>query len=53
LAEIEVKIQEKVPAYKETGNKKELVPLLKAKKDLTKMIEAGDVRLKVVNEKLD
>ena len=53
LNQIEDKIQEKVPAYKETGNKKELVPLLKAKKDILKMIESGDTRLKLINEKID
>ena len=49
LDEIELKIQEKVPAFKQTGNKKELVPLLKAKKDILKMVESGQTRLKVVN----
>jgi hypothetical protein len=53
LAEIEGKIGEKVPAFKETGNKKELVPLLRAKKDLQKMIESGEVRLKLINTKID
>lgn len=34
LSVIEAQINEKIPAFKETGNKKYLVPLLKAKKDL-------------------
>jgi uncharacterized beta-barrel protein YwiB (DUF1934 family) len=37
-----------VPAFKETGNKKQLVPLLKAKKDLLKMIDSGDVRMNLI-----
>lgn len=41
LSQIEEKIAEKVPAYKQTGNKKQLIPLLKAKKDLLKIIENG------------
>jgi hypothetical protein len=42
-----------VPAFKETGNKKDLVPLLKAKKDILGIIDTGDVRLKLVSQKLD
>lgn len=41
LNELDAKIAEKVPKFKETGNKKELIPLLKAKKDLLKMVENG------------
>lgn len=52
LAQIDAQIKEKIPRYQETGNKKELVPLLKAKKDLNTMIDNADVRLKLVNEKL-
>jgi hypothetical protein len=53
IAEIDAKIAEKVPAFKETGNKKELIPLLRAKKDLQKIAENGEVRLKLVNTKLE
>ena len=53
LRQIEARIAQKIPAYKETGNKKELVPLLKAKKDLLKIIQSGDTRLKLVHQKLD
>ncbi len=49
---IDQQIKEKLPKYEQTKNKKELLPLLKAKKDLLEMIEKGDVRLKLVNEKL-
>lgn len=38
ITELEGKIAEKVPKFKQTGNKKELIPLLKAKKDLLKMV---------------
>ena len=41
-----------MPEYQETQNKKPLVPLLRAKKELVKAVEQGDVRLKLVNEKL-
>ena len=42
-----------MPEYERTGNKKPLVPLLQAKKELNKMIENGDVRLRLVNDKLN
>ncbi len=41
LAQIDQRIAEKVPAFKQTGNKKELVPLLTAKRDLQKLIDSG------------
>lgn len=49
---IDDQIKEKIPRFQETGNKKELVPLLKAKKDLNTMIENADVRLRLINDKL-
>lgn len=52
VAQIDVQIKDKLPKYEQTKNKKELIPLLKAKKDLLDMIQKGDVRLKLVNEKL-
>ena len=52
VAQLDVRIREKVPDYERTGNKKPLVPLLQAKKDLNKMIENGEVRLRLVNDKL-
>lgn len=52
IAELDSQIKAKLPKYEQTKNKKELIPLLKAKKDLLDMVEKGDVRLKLVNEKL-
>lgn len=52
VAQLDLQIKEKVPEYERTKNKKELVPLLKAKKDLLEIIEKGDVRLRLVNDKL-
>lgn len=49
---IDQQIKEKLPKYEQTKNKKEILPLLKAKKDLLEMIDKGDVRLKLVNDKL-
>ena len=49
VAQLKAQIQQK---YKQTGSKKQLVPLLKAKKDLNNMIEQGNVRLTLVNDKL-
>jgi hypothetical protein len=34
IAQIDLQIKEKLPKYEQTKNKKELIPLLKAKKDL-------------------
>lgn len=34
IAQIDIQIKEKLPKYEQTKNKKELIPLLKAKKDL-------------------
>lgn len=52
VAQIDLQIKEKLPEYERTKNKKEIVPLLKAKKDLLEMVEKGDVRLRLVNDKL-
>lgn len=49
---IDQQIKEKLPKYEQTKNKKELLPLLKAKKDVLDMIDKGEVRLKLVNDKL-
>jgi hypothetical protein len=49
---IDQQIKEKLPKYEQTKNKKEILPLLKAKKDILDMIEKGDVRLRLVNDKL-
>lgn len=38
VAQIDVQIKDKLPKYEQTKNKKELIPLLKAKKDLLDMI---------------
>lgn len=38
ITQLDIKINEKVPNYQKTKNKKELVPLLKAKKDLNTFI---------------
>ena len=52
IAKLDSEIKDKLPAYETTKNKKPLVPLLKAKKELVKAVEQGDVRLKLVNDKL-
>ena len=52
VAQIDLQIKEKLPEYERTKNKKEIVPLLKAKKDLLEIVEKGDVRLRLVNDKL-
>ena len=52
IQKLDEEIKEKLPAYEETKNKKPLVPLLKAKKELMKAVEQGDVRLQLVNDKL-
>ena len=49
---IDAKIKEELPAFQETNNKKKMVPLLKAKKDLQTFVDNADVRLKLLNEKL-
>lgn len=49
IAQLDAQIQAKLPEYQKTNNKKPLVPLLKAKKDLLNAVEQGDVRLKLVN----
>lgn len=49
---IDGKINEKIPAYQQTGNKKQIVPLLKAKKDLNTFVENAELRLRLVNDKL-
>ncbi len=52
INQIDAQIKEKLPKYQQTKNKKEIIPLLKAKKDLLEMVDKGDVRLKLVNDKL-
>jgi len=52
VAKIDEQIAMKLPKYKETGDKRELIPLLRAKKELLSMVEKGDVRLELVNQKL-
>ncbi len=52
IKRIDEKIQQQLPAYQETGNKKKIVPLLKAKKDLETFVDNADVRIKLLNEKL-
>jgi len=49
---IDAKIKEEIPAFQETNNKKKMIPLLKAKKDLQTFVDNADVRLKLLNEKL-
>lgn len=49
IVQLETQIQQKLPAFQQTRNKKPLVPLLKAKKDLLQAVEQGDVRLKLVS----
>ena len=49
---IDAQLKEKVPKYQETGNKKQLVPLLKAKKDLQTLVDNGRVRVRLINDKL-
>lgn len=39
IERVEAKIKDELPAYQETGNKKKIVPLLKAKKDLQTFVE--------------
>ena len=41
VAQLDAQIREKVPEYERTGNKKPLVPLLQAKKELLKLVENG------------
>ena len=52
IAHIDAQLKEKIPKYQETGNKKELVPLLKTKKDLQTLVDNADVRVKLINDKL-
>ena len=52
MERIDTQIKQKMSEYERTKNKKIMIPLLKAKKDLQKMIDTGDIRLKLVNEKL-
>lgn len=52
IAHINNKIKEQLPEFEQTGNKKKLVPLLKAKKDLETFVENAEVRVKLLNEKL-
>lgn len=52
IGHLNAKIKEELPAYQETGSKKRLVPLLKAKKDLENFVENAGVRMKLLNEKL-
>jgi len=41
IAQLDLQIQAKLPEYQETNNKKALVPLLKAKKQLMNAVEQG------------
>jgi hypothetical protein len=52
VVKIDEQIATKLPKFKETGDKRELIPLLRAKKELLSMVEKGDVRLELVNQKL-
>jgi hypothetical protein len=52
IAQLDTQIQAKLPEYQQTNNKKALVPLLKAKKQLLNAVEQGETRLNLVNEKL-
>ena len=49
IDQLDAQIKAKLPAFEETKSKKELIPLLKAKKDLLHIVEQGDTRLKLVN----
>ena len=52
-AKLDEQIKEATPEYQETGNKRKIVPLLQAKKQLNQIIESGETRLKLVGNKLD
>ena len=52
IAQLDTQIQAKLPEYQQTNNKKALVPLLKAKKQLLNAVEQAETRLNLVNEKL-
>lgn len=52
IQRVDQKIKQQLPAYQETGNKRKIVPLLKAKKDLEAFVDNADVRIKLLNEKL-
>lgn len=52
IMQINGKIKEQLPEFQQTGNKKKLMPLLKAKKDLQTFVENAEVRVKLLNEKL-
>lgn len=41
-----------MPAYEQTGNKKNLIPLLKARKNLQEFVDNADVRKRLLNDKL-
>lgn len=49
IAQLDAQIKEKLPEYEQSKNKKILLPLLQAKKNLINVVEQGDVRLKLVN----
>lgn len=48
MEKIEAKINDKIPVFKENGDKKELLPLLRAKKEIMDMIEKGELRKQIV-----
>lgn len=52
IANIDAKINEKLPSYHQTGDKKQMLPLLKTKKDINTLISNGEVRLRLINDKL-
>ena len=52
ISQLDAQIREKLPAFEATRDKKPLVPLLRAKKDLGRAVEQGETRLQLVGDKL-